>query len=197
MHGIARLLVALAFAGVVAGRPAASAEAGKTPPPSQRFAIPQSGVALVTGDAWIQNGQTMRLYGVQACIRGTAFTNAAGARGDCGEASLAYLAALIRDAKPDCAPLFQTGDPAVIYVVCAAHVGLSTLDLGAIMVTEGFAFASFAKDGDSEKPVYMPYMIAELSAKQAHAGLWASSSFTHPYAALSKAASGAAASGNQ
>jgi hypothetical protein len=67
-------------------------------------------------------------------------------------------------------------------------VGALLLDLGTIVVRQGFAFASFAKDGDAAKPVYMPYMVAELGAKQARAGLWASASFPHPYAALSDSA---------
>ena len=33
----------------------------------------------------------MRLYGVQACIRGTTFTNQSGEKVDCGEASLALI----------------------------------------------------------------------------------------------------------
>ena len=120
-------------------------------------------------------------------MRGARFTNAAGVKGDCGEASLAYLASVIRDTEPECEPLFQINaappTSPVIYVVCQAHIGASTLDLGTIMITQGFAFASFAKDNDTEKPVYMPYLIAELSAKQARAGLWANASFPHPYAA--------------
>ena len=84
-------------------------------------------------------------------------------------------------------PLFHTSaaapDASVIYVVCQAHVGPSTLDLGTIMITQGLAFASLAKDNETEKPVYVPYMIAELSAKQADAELWASASIPHPYSA--------------
>ena len=182
--------LALAIAGFTAATlaPNALAQGPQPRPQAQRFAIPQSGVAFETGDSWIQNGQTIRLYGVQACIRGTPFTNAAGGKGDCGEASLAYLASLIRDTKPDCAPLFQSGERPTIYVVCQAHVGSSTLDLGTIIITEGFGFAAFAGEGDRSKPVYMPYMVAELSAQKAKAGLWASAAFTHPYAVLSKAA---------
>jgi endonuclease YncB( thermonuclease family) len=168
------------------------AQAPHADPQAQRFPIPKSGIAFLTGDAWVQNGQTMRLFGVEACVRGTPFTNAAGVRGDCGEASLAYLASMIRDADCECKPLFQTASspsaPPVIYVVCQARVGASTLDLGTVMIVEGFAFASFAKDGDNEKPVYMPYMIAELRAKEAHAGLWGGASFSHPYAGLSAGA---------
>ena len=127
--------------------------------PAPVFDVPQVGVAFATGDTWTQNGQTMRLYGVQSCIRGTTFTNPLGVKTDCGEASLAYLAAVIRDTRPQCAPVAQIGEQRAILVVCSAHVGSSTLDLGTVLITEGFAFAAFTNDA---KPVYMPYLVAEL-----------------------------------
>jgi endonuclease YncB( thermonuclease family) len=146
------------------------------------FEIPKQGVTFETGDTWQQNGQRMRLYGVQACIRGTQFTNPAGATVDCGEASLSYLAAVIRDTSPSCVPVAQiTGTPAVIIVVCTARVGGQTLDLGTILVSQGFAFASFSNEA---KPVYMPYLVAELTAKQAKRGLWAASDLPHPNTVL-------------
>ncbi|RNJ48050.1 hypothetical protein D1O30_19610 [Methylocystis hirsuta] len=77
------------------------------------FDFPQSGVTFHTGDSWPANGQAFRLYGVQSCIRGTFFTNSAKARTDCGEASLAYLAAIVRDAKPRCTAIAQAGAPPV------------------------------------------------------------------------------------
>ncbi len=66
-------------------------------------AIPENAI-FETGDSWIAGGQRFRLYGVQACLRGTAFTNASGQRRDCGEASLAMLISLNRDFRPLCAP---------------------------------------------------------------------------------------------
>src|SRR5271155_5471941 len=78
------------------------------------FDVPQVGVAFSTGDTWTQNGRTMRLYGVQSCIRGTTFTNPLGVKTDCGEASLAYLAAVIRDTRPQCAPVAQIGEQPAI-----------------------------------------------------------------------------------
>ena len=78
--------------------------------PAPVFDVPQVGVAFATGDTWTQNGQTMRLYGVQSCIRGTTFTNPLGVKTDCGEASLAYLAALVHDTRPQCAPVAQIGE---------------------------------------------------------------------------------------
>jgi endonuclease YncB( thermonuclease family) len=150
-------------------------------PPVQRqpaFSIPKEGVTFETGDTWLQGGQRMRLYGVQACIRGTTFTNPAGATVDCGEASLSYLAAVIRDTSPSCVPVAQiAGAPATIIIVCTAQVGGQTLDLGTILISQGFAFASFSNDA---KPVYMPYLVAELTAKQAKRGLWAAPDLPHP-----------------
>jgi hypothetical protein len=73
--------------------------------------FPQSGFTFHTGDSWSANGQAFRLYGVQSCIRGTFFTNSAKARTDCGEVSLAYLAAIVRDAKPRCTAIAQAGAP--------------------------------------------------------------------------------------
>lgn len=154
------------------------------PPQPAQFAIARSGVAFVTGDTWIQN-QTFRLYGVQSCLRGTQFTNVAGGDSDCGEASIAYFAALIRDASPVCAPILQVGTPPTIYVVCQAHVGAATLDLAAIIITQGFGFASSAVDGANTRPVYLPYSVAESDAKMHKRGLWAGT-FTHPVIALSK-----------
>lgn len=150
------------------------------------FAIPQRGVSFLTGDTWIQNGQQLRLYGVQSCLRGTSFTNAAGAKLDCGEASLGMLAALIRDTKPTCSAIAQIPATSVasmptILVVCNAHVGTKTLDLGTVLITEGFGFASFTNEA---KPVYMPYLVAELTAKHQHSGLWASFDMPHPNSIL-------------
>jgi endonuclease YncB( thermonuclease family) len=139
--------------------------------------VPQSGVVFMTGDTWTQNGQTIRLYGVQSCIRGATFTNQSGGKADCGEASLSYLAALIRDTKPRCAPVAKIGQPPTALVVCSARIGASTLDLGTILITEGFAFAAFSNDA---RPVYMPYLVAELVAKNNRAGLWAAPDLPHP-----------------
>ncbi|SEF11173.1 Endonuclease YncB, thermonuclease family [Rhizobiales bacterium GAS191] len=144
------------------------------------FAIPQAGLSFETGDTWVQAGRRMRLYGVQACLRGTSYVNAAGARGDCGEASLAYLAAVIRDLKPSCTPIAQTAAETV--VVCSAELAGSTLDLGTILTTQGYAFAAFGPDN---RLVYMPYLVAELVAKKARSGLWAARSFSHPNQMLS------------
>jgi len=154
---------------------------------AQAFDVPRVGVALTTGDTWTQNGQTIRLYGVQSCIRGTTFTNQVGVKADCGEASLAYLAAMMRDTRPRCAPVAQIGEPPAILVVCSVRVGASTLDLGTVLITEGFAFTAFNNDA---KPVYMPYLVAESLARKSRAGLWAAPDMPHPNSILFKVLQG-------
>jgi len=164
---------------------ATGAVAQSAPPPAPNvFDIPQSGVEFQTGDTWRQANMTFRLFGVQSCIRGTAFTNAAGAREDCGEASLSYFAALVRDTKPRCTPIARTGAPPVIYAVCAAHVGPNTLDLGTIIVTQGFGFAATDATG---RPVNFQYAVAEAEARKARRGLWAFADLPKPTQLLLKA----------
>jgi len=58
---------------------------------------------------------------------------------------------------------------ALIYSVCAAHVGANTLDLGTVMVTQGFAFAATDANG---KPVNLQYAVAEGEAQKTKRGLW-------------------------
>jgi endonuclease YncB( thermonuclease family) len=177
------LLVPLALAQQSgAASPPAPAQGATKPLPV--FEIPQSGVEFQTGDTWKQNGQTFRLYGVQSCIRGTTLTNPAGAKLDCGEASIAYLAALIRDTKPRCTAVAQTASPPLIFTVCAAHVGANTLDLGTVLVTQGFAFAATDANG---KPVNLQYAVAEGEAQKANRGLWIARHLPHPNAILNKA----------
>ena len=145
------------------------------------FAISQSDVSFLTGDSWQQEGRRFRLYGVQSCLRGTFYTDQAGQRQDCGAVSTAMLAAFVRDLKPTCSPVAQiaAGDsqPATLLVICTGEVHGKKLDLGATMITLGFAFAAI----DSEShPVYLPYLIEEGIARQARKGLWAFADFPHP-----------------
>jgi endonuclease YncB( thermonuclease family) len=153
------------------------------------FEIPQTGVNFQTGDTWEQSGQTFRLYGVQSCIRGTNFTNAVGSKADCGEASLAYFAALVRDTKPRCTAVAKSGAPPVNYSVCAAHVGATTLDLGTVLITEGFAFAAIDGAG---KPINFQYAVAEAEAQKNKRGLWAVRDLPYPNSILLRAAAGSA-----
>ena len=149
------------------------------------FDFPQSGVEFLTGDTWRVGEQTYRLYGVQSCIRGTAFTNAAGVKADCGEASLVYTAAVVRDTRPRCTAVTQAGNPQIVYAVCAATVGRSTLDLGTILITEGFAFGAADANG---KPINLTYAVAEGDAQRARRGLWAAPDLPYPTRILMDAA---------
>jgi endonuclease YncB( thermonuclease family) len=158
---------------------------GSPPTALTVFDFPQDGVEFLTGDTWRVGGQTYRLYGVQSCIRGTRFTNAAGAKKDCGEASLAYTAAIVRDGHPRCTAVAQAGNPPIVYTVCAATVGRSTLDLGTILITEGFAFAAADANG---KPINFAYAVVEGDAQRARRGLWAATDLPHPTRILMDAA---------
>ncbi|UWU26042.1 thermonuclease family protein (plasmid) [Rhizobium sp. CB3060] len=145
------------------------------------FVIPQTGVTFLTGDSWRQAGRRFRLYGVQSCLRGTFYTDRVGEHQDCGAVSTAMLAAFVRDLKPVCAPVVQIAagqsQPATLLVICTGDVHGKKLDLGATMITQGFAFA--AVDNESH-PVYLPYLIEEGIAQQARKGLWAFADLPHP-----------------
>nr|WP_323131413.1 hypothetical protein [Sinorhizobium medicae] len=73
-------------------------------------------------------------------MRGTAYTDKHGQNRDCGEASLAVLAAYIKDTKPVCAPVVKKNG--IAYVVCYATVGKERLDLANVLITSGYAFAA-------------------------------------------------------
>jgi endonuclease YncB( thermonuclease family) len=149
------------------------------------FAIPQTGVTFLTGDSWQQAGQRFRLYGVQSCLRGTFYTDRAGGHQDCGTVSTAMLASFVRDLKPTCSPVAQIADggsqPATLLVICTGEVHGKRLDLGATMITQGFAFAAI---DNASHPVYLPYLIEEGIAQQARKGLWAFADLPHPNGAL-------------
>ncbi|WID99753.1 thermonuclease family protein (plasmid) [Bosea vestrisii] len=138
------------------------------------FAISPAAI-FETGDSWTEGGVVHRLYGVQACLRGTSFTNASGVRRDCGEASLAMLVALIRDLQPQCHRAAAPSNSRTVFVFCVATrsggAGAgSRIDLGTAMIASGFGFASLATDG---RPVHQPYFVAQQVAARAKAGLWA------------------------
>ncbi|NKL24047.1 thermonuclease family protein [Rhizobium leguminosarum] len=178
--GAMSLIFAASILAATASCAPANAQSAK--PSSHVFAVPQMGVTFLTGDSWQQARQTMRLYGVQACIRGTSYTDKSGQKQDCGAVSLAMLAAIVKDTKPTCAPVAQlmapaAGAPPTILVICTAHVGDNALDLGTLLITQGFAFAAMANTG---KPVYLPYSIEESIAQQSRIGLWAFADMPHP-----------------
>ena len=143
----------------------------------------QPGVTLESGDTWVSEGQRYRLYGLQSCLRGTAFTDKIGNKKDCGEASLAVFTAYVRDTKPVCAPVAQTADTS--YVICYATIGGNRLDLAMVLITSGYAFAALKADG---LPYYQAYAVAEQEAREKRAGLWQFEDVQHPAILLSKSA---------
>lgn len=160
------------------GKAAGSGEGGR----AASFPIGAS-VALETGDTWVQGGARLRLYGVQACIRDTFFVNGSGQRLDCGDASLAMLAALIKDTQPECVPIAQ--QPGLqTFVTCFATLEGKRVELGTMLITSGFAFAALKPDGS---PVHPPYFVAEQMARSGRRGLWAYSDLPHPSVTLLRA----------
>ena len=156
--------------------------------PTAWFPIPANAVYL-TGDSWSAGGVAYRLYGVQACLRGTTFTNNLGLKRDCGEASLAMLAALVRDLRPQCYDAAESRQARTAFVFCVATVlkgaGVgSRIDLGTALISTGFAFAALKPDG---KPVHAPYFVAQLVAEQTKAGLWAFTDVPDPNAVILRA----------
>jgi endonuclease YncB( thermonuclease family) len=152
------------------------------------FPIPASAI-YETGDSWSDGGVTYRLYGVQSCLRGTRFTNAHGLQRDCGEASLAMLAALIRDLRPQCYAAAEIRQPKTIFVFCIAiptwGAGKgSRIDLGTALIATGFAFAAMTPNG---RPVHAPYLAAERVAQNSRAGLWAFPDLPDPNAIIQHA----------
>jgi endonuclease YncB( thermonuclease family) len=133
------------------------------------------GVTLETGETWSDGSTRYRLYGIQSCIRGTSYTDLQGQKRDCGEASLGMFAAYIKDTQPVCAATAKTSD--LTFVVCYATVGSERLDLGTILVSQGFAFAALDAQG---LPVFPAYAVAEQHARARNAGLWQFSDVTHP-----------------
>lgn len=83
--------------------------------------------------------------------------------------------AMIRDLKPLCHTTARTADATTQFIVCAANVASgpnagSRLDLGTVLITSGFAFASIGPNG---KAVHEPYLVAQLLAQKKRNGLWA------------------------
>lgn len=141
------------------------------------------GVTLETGDTWIAEGKRYRLYGVQSCLRGTAYTDRSGEKRDCGEASLAIFAAYIRDTNPICAPVAESAG--TTFVACYASIRGERLDLANILIASGFAFAALDAGG---MPFHAPYAVVEQKARESSAGLWQFSDVQHPSILLSRAA---------
>ncbi|MBR1040698.1 thermonuclease family protein [Bradyrhizobium viridifuturi] len=182
MGRVLRLFTVLAFCGM----PLSAANAQTSP--SAWFTVPANAIYL-TGDSWSVDGTTYRLYGVQACLRGTSFTNGHGINRDCGEASLAMLVALTRDLRPQCYDAAEAPQTRTIFVFCVATPTTgagagSRIDLGTALIATGFAFASLKPDG---QPVHPPYWVAQQVAARSKAGLWAFADLPDPNAIILRA----------
>jgi endonuclease YncB( thermonuclease family) len=153
-----------------------------TAAPSELFRFSGS-VTLESGDTWSIAGKRYRLYGVQSCLRGTGYTDRQNRKKDCGDASIAVLAAFIQDTHPSCAPITQKAD--LTYVVCYATVAGQRLDLGTILISEGFGFAALDPNGI---PVNPAYAVAEQQARSRRAGLWQFPDVQHPSVLIGRAA---------
>lgn len=148
---------------------------------AQATTIPfSSDVTFETGDTWRHEGRKYRLFGVQSCIRGTAYRSPEGQEGDCGLRSLASLAALFSTGTVGCQPVGTAKDEAT-FVVCAANIDDATVDVGTALISSGAAFAATLPSG---APVSAAYAVAELAAKDSRRGLW-EGSFEHPADVLS------------
>ena len=139
-----------------------------------------SPIIYQSGDSWSQQGRSFRLYGVQACIRGTSFIATSGEKGDCGAASVAMLAGLFKNLRVNCTPVAPSQDNATI-VICAGASNDRPLDIGAAMISAGFAFAAEKPGG---APVSLAYFASEIRAHADRVGLWGAASFTHPVQVL-------------
>ncbi|ANP90262.1 thermonuclease family protein [Rhizobium leguminosarum] len=137
-----------------------------------------------TGDTWISGGRRYRLYGLQACLRGTNVTVSAGVIRDCGELDLIMAQALIRDTRPVCATI-KNLDQNNAVVACQTTTGRHRYDLATYMIAQGWGFAAV----DSAGQLIVPgYRVAEESARSARAGLWAYSDLPHPVSILQQQA---------
>ncbi len=133
-----------------------------------------------TGDTWISDGRRYRLYGLQACLRGTNVTVSAGVVRDCGELDLIIAQALIRDTKPVCTTIKDLDQNNAV-VACQTTSGEHRYDLATYMIAQGWGFA--AVDG-TDQLIVPGYRIAEESARAARVGLWAYSDMPHPVSVL-------------
>lgn len=175
--------IKLAALAAIAVIPAAAAQentaASNAPPPI----VMSKSAQLLTGDTWRDGNKLYRLYGVQSCLRGTAAIDSNGHKVDCGNLSLAHLAALFSTATVTCQPIGYAIDKAT-FVVCAADLDGSTIDVGTALISTGYAFAAMNMKGEA---VNTNYLVAEINAKMEHDGLWAMR-FQHPVQLLLKQA---------
>lgn len=139
-----------------------------------------------TGDTWVSAGRRYRLYGLQACLRGTRIALSPGTSRDCGDLNVVMAQALIRDTRPICTNI-QEIDQNNVVVACQTTAGQRRYDLATYMIAQGWGFAAVNGTGQLIVP---GYRVAEESARSAGAGLWAYSNMPHPVSVLMQQAGG-------
>lgn len=157
------------------GDPAAPGEVG-----ANKFVPFPSTAQFETGDSWIAGGKRYRLYGLQACLRGTSITIAPGTERDCGELNLIMAQAIVRDSKPVCTTIREL-DANNLLVVCRTTTGKTGYDLATYMIAQGWGFAAVSSSGELAVP---GYRLVEQGAREAREGLWAYSDLPHPASIL-------------
>lgn len=160
--------------------PAASSQGGD----QSGFAPFAAEAQFETGDTWISGGRRYRLYGLQACLRGTNVTISLGVVRDCGELNLIMAQALIRDTRPVCTSIKQIDQNNAV-AVCQTTTGQRRYDLATYMIAQGWGFAAVDNAGHLIVP---GYRVAEESARSARAGLWAYPDMPHPVSVLTQQA---------
>ena len=157
------------------GDPVALGEVG-----ANKFVPFPSTAQFETGDSWIAGGKRYRLYGLQACLRGTSITIASGAERDCGELNLIMAQAIIRDSKPVCTTIREL-DANNLLVICRTTTGKTGYDLATYMIAQGWGFAAVGPSGQLAVP---GYRVVEQGAREAREGLWAYVDLPHPVSIL-------------
>lgn len=148
--------------------------------PGLTFSPFPAGAQFETADTWVSEGRRYRLYGVQACLRGTRITVQNGSARDCGELNIIMAQAIIRDTRPVCEDVKDIDQNNAV-VVCQTTSGKHRYDLATYLIAQGWGFAAVDDHGQLIVP---GYRIAEDSARAARAGLWASSDLPHPVSVL-------------
>jgi endonuclease YncB( thermonuclease family) len=166
------------IAALLLSAPASAMAQGATEPVTM-----SKNIQFITGDTWVDNAVTYRLYGVQSCIRGTNAINERGDQFDCGDASIAQTAALFLLSDVACQPVGYALDKAT-FVVCGVTIKSDTIDLGTAIIASGYGFAATSIKGD---PVNDAYLVAEIDAKMNRKGLW-EMLFPHPVTTLLRTA---------
>lgn len=147
---------------------------------ASKFAPFPTTAQFETADSWVADGKRYRLYGLQACLRGTSVTIAPGAKRDCGELNLIMAQAIVRDSKPVCTTIGEL-DANNLLVVCETTTGKTGYDLATYMIAQGWGFAAASPTGQLVVP---GYRLVEQGAREARQGLWAYFDLPHPVSIL-------------